>query len=190
MLRQMIGMGYFFRASDGLIYEIQQAEQEGKDVQGLRKEMESILQMDEAGVQKMKAAENFFDIISALPTRKDFPYEEPSDLEGICKARPTAQPLPNPDVLLTRFTAHGWGDVPGACWAFLWSFGAEPALPALLKTPETILCNLTCLPIFLRRCGKNIRSLIMGLWFTVVMLWAGLTMSRGCLQMTIPTIQS
>jgi hypothetical protein len=34
----------------------------------------------------MKAAENFYDKISELPTRKDYPFEEPSDLEGIRKA--------------------------------------------------------------------------------------------------------
>jgi ADP-ribosylglycohydrolase len=109
MLRQMISIGFFMRASDGLIYEIQQAEQEGKDVQGLRKEMESILQMDEAGVQKMKAAENFYDKISELPTRKDYPFEEPSDLEGIRKARPAAKPfdlsLPKPEALYDKI--HG-----------------------------------------------------------------------------------
>jgi ADP-ribosylglycohydrolase len=89
----MISIGFFMRASDGLVYEIQQAEQEGKDVQGLRKEMESILQMDEVGVQKMKAAENFYDKVSELPTLKDYPFEEPSDLEGIRQARPAGKKL-------------------------------------------------------------------------------------------------
>jgi ADP-ribosylglycohydrolase len=106
MLRQMISIGYFFRASDGLVFELQQATQEGKDVQGLQNEAESILQMDEAGIQKMKAAEDFYDKVSQLPTRKDYPYAEPSDLDGIRKARPPAKKLektlPNVELLFDK----------------------------------------------------------------------------------------
>jgi ADP-ribosylglycohydrolase len=109
MLRQMISIGFFMRASDGLVYEIQQAEQEGKDIQGFKQEMENIMKMDEAGVEKMKAAEDFYDKISALPTRKDYTYEEPSDLEGIRKARPAGKvltkPLPGPEALFDKI--HG-----------------------------------------------------------------------------------
>jgi hypothetical protein len=52
MLRQMISIGFFMRASDGLIYEIQQAEQEGKDVQGLRKEMKHLTDGRGAGFRR------------------------------------------------------------------------------------------------------------------------------------------
>jgi ADP-ribosylglycohydrolase len=104
MLKQMIGMGYFFRAIDGLVYELQQASQEGKDVQGWQKEMERILKMDDSDIQKMKEAEIFYDEISACPTRKDYPYDEPSDLDEIKKARPEVkkkfeQTIQNMDVL-------------------------------------------------------------------------------------------
>lgn len=88
MWKEMIEMGYFFRPADGLAYEIQQAEQEGKELQGLKQEMEKILQMEDVDLQKMKAADNFYDQIAALPLRKDFPYHEPSDLPSIQAARP------------------------------------------------------------------------------------------------------
>jgi ADP-ribosylglycohydrolase len=104
MLKQMMAMGFFFRAVDGLQIELLQAIQEGKDIQGLQNEMATILQMDDANIQKMKAAENFYDKVSALPTREGYKYNEPSDLPGIRNARPETSKkldiaLPNDDVL-------------------------------------------------------------------------------------------
>lgn len=92
MINEMLSMGMFFRNVDGLMIELLQAQQEGKDVSGLQKEAKKIMQMED-GVDKMIAADKFYDSISALPVRADFKYAEPSDIEGIKKERPAAVEL-------------------------------------------------------------------------------------------------
>ncbi len=92
MINEMLSMGMFFRNVDGVMIELIQAEQEGKDVSGLKEEAEKIMQMED-GVNKMVAADKFYDTISALPVRADFKYVEPSDIEGIKKERPAAAEL-------------------------------------------------------------------------------------------------
>ena len=87
MINEMLRRGMFFRGVDGLQVELIEAQQEGKDVNGLKEEADRILQMGD-GVEKMMAANTFYDKISALPIREDFDYVEPSDIEGIRKARP------------------------------------------------------------------------------------------------------
>ena len=92
MIRQMLNMGMFFRGVDGLMVELIQAQQEGKDITGLKEEIDAIMQMED-GVEKMAAADAFYDKVAAMPVREDFAYSEPSDLEGIKKERPKAQKL-------------------------------------------------------------------------------------------------
>ena len=92
MIDMMIRMGMLFRNVDGLMVELMQAVQEGKDISGLKEEAEKILQMED-GIDKMAAADRFYDHVSALPIRSGFEYNEPSDLEGIKNARPAAVKL-------------------------------------------------------------------------------------------------
>ena len=92
MIDTMISMGMFFRNVDGLMFELIQAGQEGKDISGLKEEAEKITQMED-GIDKMAAADKFYDRVSALPIRAGYEYHEPSDLEGIKKARPTGVKL-------------------------------------------------------------------------------------------------
>ena len=89
----MLAMGLFFRSTDWIEIELVQAEQEGKDIGPLLKEEGGRILRMKDGVEKMIDADQFYDKISQLPIRGDFKYHEPSDLEGIKKARPAASVL-------------------------------------------------------------------------------------------------
>ena len=92
MINEMLEMRMFFRNVDGLEVELVQAQQEGKDLGGLREEAAKIVQMED-GVEKMKAADAFYDAVANLPIRSDFAYVEPSDIAGIQGARPATSPI-------------------------------------------------------------------------------------------------
>jgi hypothetical protein len=62
--------------------ELVQRREEGCDVTGFEVRVETAVQAgDEAQMERV------YDELAALPVRKDFPFEEPSDLEGIRSRR-------------------------------------------------------------------------------------------------------
>ena len=72
--------------------EYQQSFEEGKDIERYKKLMYAVADMPD-GKEKSDIADVIFGIIGNLPQRKDYPYEEPSDLEGImnCSEKSTYQ---------------------------------------------------------------------------------------------------
>lgn len=69
-----------------------QCEQEGKDFRSLEEEFARVESLDLEDPAHQPAAQALLDRTSALPLRSDFPYAEPSDLEGIRAARPETRP--------------------------------------------------------------------------------------------------
>ena len=77
--------------------ERRQCAEEGKDLGPLEDEFARVEALDLDDPEHQRAAEALLDRTAALPTRADFPYHEPSDLEGIRAARPGSRPaLPSP----------------------------------------------------------------------------------------------
>ena len=68
--------------------EKMQCEQEGRDLSGVEDEFERVLALDLEQPANQPAAEALLDKTITLPTRADYKYNEPSDLEGIRALRP------------------------------------------------------------------------------------------------------
>lgn len=71
-----------------------QCEQEGKDLNLLSDDFEKVLALDLENPKNQAAAERLLDKTHELPMLLTYPYEEPSDLEGIREHRPLAVDLP------------------------------------------------------------------------------------------------
>lgn len=72
-----------------------QCEQEGRDITPLAEEFARVEALDLDLPENQAAAEALLDATIAQPLRTNYPYHEPSDLEGIRQARPAARtPLP------------------------------------------------------------------------------------------------
>lgn len=88
--------------------ELAQSADEGKIVEDYKKRAEDILNMDGSDLKTEAFAGELVDELAALPVEKDFPYVEPSDLEGIKKARPpknkneASLAIPNDEVLYDK----------------------------------------------------------------------------------------
>ena len=68
--------------------ELIQSADEGKKVEKYKKRAEDILNMNENDPKVEVLAGALLDELAPLPVESDFPYAEPSDLEGIKNARP------------------------------------------------------------------------------------------------------
>jgi ADP-ribosylglycohydrolase len=76
--------------------ELKQAEEEGKDIEGLEAEIADIQALDEHDPAREARAIRLLDRTERLPVREGFPYAEPSDLEAIRAERPMRRPSPLP----------------------------------------------------------------------------------------------
>jgi ADP-ribosylglycohydrolase len=86
-----------FTAQD-IATELDQARDEGRDLpDDLRAEAERLLASELSATQAQEAIGGLLDRIVARPIRRDFPYDEPSDLDGIRAQRPTAPAVPAVD---------------------------------------------------------------------------------------------
>ncbi|HEX2999792.1 MAG TPA: ADP-ribosylglycohydrolase family protein, partial [Armatimonadota bacterium] len=72
-----------------------QCRQEGKDTASLEAEFARVLALDLEDPANQPAAQALLDRTITLPTRPEYPYQEPSDLAGIQAARPAVMPLPS-----------------------------------------------------------------------------------------------
>ncbi len=74
-----------------------QCEQEGKALAPVEEAFARVEALDLENPANQPAAQDLLDRTAALPIRSDFPYMEPSDLEGIRATRPPDRPrLPTP----------------------------------------------------------------------------------------------
>ncbi|MGC8669034.1 MAG: ADP-ribosylglycohydrolase family protein [Chthonomonadales bacterium] len=72
--------------------------QEGRDLATLEADFERLAALDLEDPQNQPAAQALLDATARLPIRTDYPYREPSDLEGIRAQRPASRPsLPQRD---------------------------------------------------------------------------------------------
>jgi len=74
--------------------EMRQCEDEGKDVKSLTPIFKRLSKKSLAEPKNLEKAKDLLDRTASLPVRKDFPYKEPSDWEGICAAMGKAPRLP------------------------------------------------------------------------------------------------
>jgi ADP-ribosylglycohydrolase len=75
--------------------ERRQCAEEGKDLSPLAEVFARVEALDLEDLANQPAAQALLDRTAALPVRPDFPYQEPSDLEGIRAARPAPVELPS-----------------------------------------------------------------------------------------------
>jgi len=80
----------WLKPSSGFEFELQQAEEEGKDAVSLKETINRILGMDESNPEKQILAGNVYDEIQKMPVKPGFGYREPSDLDGIKENRPAS----------------------------------------------------------------------------------------------------
>ncbi len=72
--------------------ERRQCREEGRDLSLAEAEFARVEALDLEDPRNQLAAQALLDWTADLPLRPDFPYQEPSDLEGIRAARPAARP--------------------------------------------------------------------------------------------------
>lgn len=96
-------------APDLLKYELEQSALEGRDVKALQRLTAGMDQMNAHELIALHAR------ILELPIAEDFPFDEPSDLEGIRKLRTAAPSLPTPDLSEARLYDQLHGAWLGRC---------------------------------------------------------------------------
>ena len=81
MIENTLWMTYF----EYLPIELKQAEEEGKNVELYRKEIEEIIQTsgDMSFEEKERKAWEILDRIEKEPIKREFPYQEPNEIEKI-----------------------------------------------------------------------------------------------------------
>ncbi|MBB6673475.1 ADP-ribosylglycohydrolase family protein [Cohnella nanjingensis] len=91
-----IGNHAWFRYAPDLHIELRQAEDEGKNVEGLERRIASIVALGERDPERERMATELLDDTERLPVRDGYAYDEPSDLDGIRRSRPAARNAPRP----------------------------------------------------------------------------------------------
>lgn len=81
-------------SADDLATERMQAEEEGRDLSAVAAELDALAAGGLDAPEGQARAGALLDRIQALPMRADYPYDEPSDLEGIRALRPAQAALP------------------------------------------------------------------------------------------------
>jgi ADP-ribosylglycohydrolase len=79
--------------AEDLTVELLQSRDEGKDITGFEERVKQIKAMNSDDPQREIKAAEILDEMTALPVKSDFPYDEPTDLVGIMKARTADQYL-------------------------------------------------------------------------------------------------
>ncbi len=73
--------------------ELRQCDDEGRDLSGLQGEIDRVRSLDLQDPSNQPVAEQLLDATIAAPTKRDYAYHEPSDLDGIRAARPANRPM-------------------------------------------------------------------------------------------------
>ena len=84
--------GSCLRLADGLSMELSQSRDEGKEVEGFRPDVQRIEAMDPGDPMREEMAAALYRTLAGLPPCPGYPYQEPSDLEGIRATLPQGFP--------------------------------------------------------------------------------------------------
>lgn len=90
----MLATHKWMRLGQDISIEYRQALEEGKDVTFLEARVKEIQSMEDSNPNKDNLADEIFELINRAPMIKGYPYEEPSDLDGIKNVK-----LKKPEVL-------------------------------------------------------------------------------------------
>ncbi len=82
--------------ADNLAIELQQSREEGKDVRRYVQQVQDIIRLPPNDPRREPAAIKVFDRLAKAPTRKDYPYVEPSKYAEIQSEKPTIDILKYP----------------------------------------------------------------------------------------------
>jgi ADP-ribosylglycohydrolase len=83
---------YLFLNKQDVLTERKQCEEEGRDLTSVTEEFDRVLSLDLDDPAHQPAVLALLDKTITLPLRSDYPFHEPSDLEGIRAARPANRP--------------------------------------------------------------------------------------------------
>ena len=97
-----------------LLIELQQLEEEGKDVSGLLEEVKKIWDISDI-LEREQACENFLKKTYDLPVRSDFPYIEPNSLAEIQKEWGNVPKSYGEDLSQQSYLEKVYGAVLGRC---------------------------------------------------------------------------
>ena len=141
MIENTLWMTYF----EYLPIELKQAEEEGKNVELYRKEIEEIIQTsgDMSFEEKERKAWEILDRIEKEPIKREFPYQEPNEIEKIEELRNTE--------LRRNFTVDQATIEDSVCWANLLKVGKEKELKGSLKIPIIIQLRGFCHLMFQKK---------------------------------------
>jgi len=101
--------------SEQLLTELKQCKEEGLDIEQYDALFNAVHSMPRSQ-QKKEMADALFELLRALPTRTDYPYDEPSDLAGILeKGAPGREILPpvDPEKLRSKIEGAWYGRISG-----------------------------------------------------------------------------
>lgn len=124
---------------ENLIFEYQQCVDEGKDIEHLNPLITAVSGMPRS-IEKQKLGQQLFEMISELPQRTDYPFNEPSDYEKIKAVRPekrtTLIPPVKDEALKSKIHGAWLGRICG-CYLGKPVEGMQtPALKELLKAED------------------------------------------------------
>ncbi len=114
--------------SGDMEFEKRQCLDEGRDFSSVAEECEALARQDHLDPKVQTALQMFLDKTIKLPMRKDYPYIEPSDLEGIRKVRGKGPVLPAFKLTREQLRKRLHGAWVGRCCGCLLGMPAECTL--------------------------------------------------------------
>ena len=147
MIENTLWMTYF----EYLPIELKQAEEEGKNVELYRKEIEEIIQTsgDMSFEEKERKAWEILDRIEKEPIKREFPYQEPNEIEKIEELRNT-ELRRNFTVDQATIEDRVWGAWLGRCiGCLLGQYILQICETAFIRNAVSFFCNIQKFLIFI-----------------------------------------
>lgn len=124
-----------------IMTQYEQCEMEGKDVALYRPIVDGFCKLNNDQLRPLeKSLETLYDVMDAAPIKADYPFVEPSDLEGIFAACPSDKPalpaVPDKETLMAKLTAAWNGRIAGCLLGKPVEGWRRPGLYKMLKATD------------------------------------------------------
>lgn len=124
-----------------IMTEYEQCEMEGRDVALYKPIVDSFCKLNNEQLRPLeKSIEALYEVLDNAPIKADYPFVEPSDLDGIFAACPTEKPalpaVPEKDVLLAKMKAAWNGRIAGCLLGKPVEGWRRPNLYKMLKATD------------------------------------------------------
>lgn len=124
-----------------IMTEYEQCEMEGRDVAKYKPIVDGFCTLNNEQLRPLeKSLEALYEVMDAAPIKADYPFAEPSDLDGIFAACPAEKPalpaVPDKDTLLAKLTAAWNGRIAGCLLGKPVEGWRRPNLYKMLKATD------------------------------------------------------